>query len=69
MVSNTVMVAVPVLLLLFTSVAVKVTVTGLPTWVQLNEVCDKLKDATPHASLEPLFTCAAVNVPVPAAFK
>ncbi len=69
MVSNTVMVAVPVLLLLFTSVAVKVTVTGVPTLAQVKVFGDKLKLATPHASLEPLFTSKALSEAVPAAFK
>ena len=68
-VSSTVIVAVLVLLLLLTSVAVKVTVTGVPTLAQVNEVCDKLKEATPQASLEPLLTCNADTVAVPAAFK
>ncbi len=55
MVSRTVMVALAVWLLLLTSVTVKVTKLA-PVSLQLKEVLDKLKLATPHASLEPLLT-------------
>jgi hypothetical protein len=63
------MVAVPVPLLLFTSVAVKVTVTGVPTLAQVKVFGDKLTLASPHASELPLFTSRPLNVAVPAAFK
>ena len=61
--------AVPVLVLPFKSVTVKVTVTGVPTLAQEYEVCDALKLATPHASVVPLFNSKAGKVAVPAALK
>ena len=68
-VSNTVIVAVAVFIFPFTSVAVSVTMTGAPTLLQLNDVCDEDKLATPQASFVPLFNCRADTVAVPAAFK
>ena len=66
--SSTVTVAEQVLTFPFTSVTVKV--TGLPpTWLQSNEVWLSEMDAIPQASLEPLFTAAAVVDPFPAAFS
>jgi hypothetical protein len=52
----------------FTSVTVSVTVFA-PTLEQLKVEGETESEATPQASLEPLFTCAAVIVAVPAAFN
>ena len=68
MVSNTVTVAVPVLLLPALSVTVKVTELA-PIFEQVKLVVFIAKLAMPETSLLPLFTCEAVKVPVPAAFK
>jgi hypothetical protein len=50
------------------SVTVKVTVFG-PTFAQVKAVCDKLKDAIPQLSDEPLLTAAAVVDPFPVASR
>ena len=66
--SSTVTVAEQVLLLPFLSVTVKVTVFA-PTFVQSKLVLLKTKLSMPQASVEPLFTAAAVVLPAPCAFN
>ena len=67
--SRTVIAAVQVAVLPLTSVTVRVTVFGPATFAQVNALLFRLKLAMPQASVEPLFTWAAVMLAVPAAFK
>ena len=66
--SCTVTTAVAVLLLPFTSVTVKVTVFA-PTFAHVKLFGDTVMVAIEQLSDEPLFTCAAVTLAVPAAFN
>jgi hypothetical protein len=66
--SFTVTVAVQVDEFPFTSVTVSVTVFA-PVLAQVNEEGETDSEAIPHASVEPLFTCAAVIVAFPDEFK
>ena len=68
MLSVTVTTAVQVLLLPFTSVTVNVTLLA-PTFAQVKAVWLKPRVAMPHASVEPLFTAAAVVEALPLVSK
>ena len=63
-VSDNVTVAVPVFMFPLVSVTVKVTMFD-PILAQVNVLGETATVAIPHASLEPLFICAAVIVAVP----
>jgi hypothetical protein len=65
MLSITVTPAVQVLLFEFTSVTVRVTVFGPVTWLQLNAVCVNDRPPIPQASVDVLFTKAALVMPLP----
>ena len=67
-VSCTVTVAVPVATLPLESVKVSVTVLA-PTFAQVKVLGETDIDAMPQAQVEPLSTCVAVTVALPAAFS
>ena len=67
-VSCTLTVAAQVAMLAFTSVTVSTTVL-LPVFAQVKLLLFKVKEAMPHASLDPLLICVAVIVEVPALFR